>query len=210
MKEYSNPNASGTEVRRKMASLIAVLRDSEEFYKGKLGRRYELLVSALSAYLAVIRTTIAETNYVMSTSSSCDYDAIRERVLFSCIVDLYKSTSDGIVVWYGATHIVSKFGKDLGPLRFGSRLRLDKEIQKTSVATVLLYANCEIPSTDYKWRQFYSDFPYDLKYIGEKVPFDISFMPTHGFGSPFDSAPEGVRPISYYADYIIIIRHREE
>jgi erythromycin esterase-like protein len=209
LEEYSKSDASVTEVFRKMKGLLAELRNSEAIYREKLGQRYDLLVSALSNYLALTRTWFAEAEPAESSGGPSDDDAIRERVLAASIADLYRSTSDGIVVWYGATHIDSKFGKEQGITRFGDLLRSDEEIRRASLSTVLLYANCEIVPPDAPRERCYSDFPYDLKAIAGDQPYDVSFLATRGQGSPFDAATGGARPVSHYADYLIFIRNRD-
>jgi erythromycin esterase-like protein len=204
--DYSKPDAPAKEVIRRTAGLLTELRSSETLYRGKLGPRYDLLVSSLSAYIAVVRITLAEVESAESSGGPSDDDTIRERVLAACIADLYRSTSDGIVVWYGATHIDSKFGRDKGPPRLGGLLRSDEEMRRASLTTILLYANCEIAPPDAPREQCHSDFPYDVEAIAGDLPYDVSFLATHGQGSPFDTATGKVRPVSQYADYLIVIR----
>lgn len=207
--EYSKPDAPMTEVFRKMNGLIRELRNSETIYREKLGPRYDLLISALSNYLDLTKAWFAEDESANASGGRSNEYAIRERVVAACIANLHRSTSDGVAVWYGSTHIDSKFGKERGITRFGDLLRSDEEIRRASLSTVLLYANCEIVPPDAPRERCYSNFPYDLKAIANDLPYDVSFLATRGPGSPLDMAPYGLPPVSHYADYLIVIRHRD-
>lgn len=202
IQDFSRPDADPRSSRKRSSALLDELSADEALYRRRLGPRYDLIHSALTAYLGVIEIW----GRAYESGDTADDGAVRERLLYRRIADLCRSGDDGIVVWYGSAHTSMLFGADGGNTRFGVMLRNDVEIAPRLMSFAILYLDCALRPPDDASIRFYSDFPYSMSRLEASLPFDLSFLPTRGAGSPLDVGGYGAKPISYYADYLIFIR----